>query len=73
MKDLGEASFMLGTEIHIDRSRGFLGLSQKAYIDRVLLVGSLPYAHVCTLLDIVYVGGVLGRLQSNLGWINREL
>ena len=36
MKDLGEASFVLGIEIHRDRSRGVLGLSQRAYIDRVL-------------------------------------
>uniref|UniRef100_A0A2N9I4J9 Integrase catalytic domain-containing protein n=1 Tax=Fagus sylvatica TaxID=28930 RepID=A0A2N9I4J9_FAGSY len=36
MKDLGEASFVLGIEIHRDRSRGTLGLSQNAYIDRVL-------------------------------------
>ena len=36
MKDLGEASFMLGIEIHRDRSRHTLGLSQKGYIDSVL-------------------------------------
>ena len=36
MKDLGEASYVLGIEIHRDRSKGTLGLSQKAYIDRVL-------------------------------------
>jgi hypothetical protein len=36
MKDLGEASYVLGIEIHRDRSKGVLGLSQKAYIDRVL-------------------------------------
>uniref|UniRef100_A0A2N9IDU9 Integrase catalytic domain-containing protein n=1 Tax=Fagus sylvatica TaxID=28930 RepID=A0A2N9IDU9_FAGSY len=36
MKDLGEASFVLGIEIHRDRSRGILGLSQKSYINRVL-------------------------------------
>ena len=36
MKDLGEASFVLGIEIHRDRSHGLLGLSQKAYINRVL-------------------------------------
>ena len=29
MKDLGEASFVLGIEIHRDRSKGVLGLSQK--------------------------------------------
>ena len=36
MKDLGEASFVLGIEIHRDRSRHTLGLSQKAYINRIL-------------------------------------
>ena len=32
MKDLGEPSFVLGIKIHRDRSKGVLGLSQKAYI-----------------------------------------
>ena len=36
MKDLGDASFVLGIEIHQDRSRGILGLSQRNYIDKVL-------------------------------------
>ena len=36
MKDLGEASFVLGIQIDRDRSKGILGLSQKAYIDKVL-------------------------------------
>ena len=36
MKDLGEASFVLGNEIHRNRSRGLLGLSQRAYVDRIL-------------------------------------
>ena len=36
MKDLGEASFVLGIEIHQDRRRGVLGLSQKAYLENVL-------------------------------------
>ena len=36
MKDLGDASFILGIQIHRDRSRGILGLSQKSYIDKVL-------------------------------------
>ena len=35
-KDLGEASFVLGIEIHRDRSHNLLGLSQRAYADRVL-------------------------------------
>ena len=36
MKDLGEASYVLGIEIHRDRDRGVLGLSQKAYIEKML-------------------------------------
>ena len=38
MKDMGkdEASFVLGIEIFRDRSRGLLGLSLKAHINRVL-------------------------------------
>ena len=36
MKYLGEASFALGIEIHRDRSKWVLGLSQKAYIERIL-------------------------------------
>lgn len=36
MKDLGEASYVLGIEIHRDRSKGTLGLSQKAYFEKVL-------------------------------------
>jgi hypothetical protein len=36
MKDLSEASFILGTEIHRDRRKGILGLSQKAYLEKVL-------------------------------------
>ena len=36
MKDLGNASFVLGIQIYKNRSRGILGLSQKSYIDKVL-------------------------------------
>ena len=35
-KDLGEASFVLEIEIHRDRRKGVLGLSQKAYLEKVL-------------------------------------
>jgi len=35
-KDLGNASFVLGIEIHRDKTREILGLSQKGYIERVL-------------------------------------
>lgn len=36
MKDLGEASFVLGIEIHRDRRKGVLELSQKAYLEKIL-------------------------------------
>jgi Reverse transcriptase (RNA-dependent DNA polymerase) len=36
MKDLGEASYVLGLKIHRDRNKDILGLSQQAYIDKVL-------------------------------------
>ena len=35
MKDLGETSFILGIEIHRDRRKGVLGLSQKAYLEKL--------------------------------------
>ncbi|KAM1263711.1 hypothetical protein ACFX2G_029302 [Malus domestica] len=36
MKDLGEATYVLGIEIKRDRRRGLLGLSQRGYIEKVL-------------------------------------
>ncbi|PRQ34200.1 putative RNA-directed DNA polymerase [Rosa chinensis] len=36
MKDLGDASYVLGIEITRDRSKHLLGLSQQAYISKVL-------------------------------------
>ena len=36
IKDMGEASYVIGIEIFCDRSQGLLGLSQKTYINKVL-------------------------------------
>ncbi|GJS17995.1 copia protein [Tanacetum coccineum] len=36
MKDLGEAAYILGIKIYRDRSRRIIGLSQNAYIDKIL-------------------------------------
>ena len=36
MKDLGEASYILGIKVYRDRSNRMLGLSQKLYIEEVL-------------------------------------
>lgn len=44
MKDLSETSYILGIEFHRDQSKGVLGISQKAYIDRVLK--KIQYAQV---------------------------
>ena len=36
MKDLGNASYVLGFQIYRNRSKNILGLSQKGYIEKVL-------------------------------------
>ena len=53
MKDLGEASFILGIKVYRDRPNRMLGLSQKMYIEEVLKRfsmenskrGLLPFRH----------------------------
>ena len=35
MKDMDEASYVIGIKIHRDRSQKILGLSQDAYINKV--------------------------------------
>ena len=53
MKDLGEATYVLGIRIYRDRSKRLLGLSQSTYIDKVLKrfnmqdskKGALPMSH----------------------------
>ncbi|KAM1000142.1 hypothetical protein ACFX2A_006927 [Malus domestica] len=42
MKDMGNASFVLGIEIVRNRSKKLLGLSQKSYIEKVLQNGEVP-------------------------------
>ena len=41
MKDLGDASYILGVRIYRDRSKRMLGLSQAKYIDTVLKMFSM--------------------------------
>ncbi|GKC34352.1 retrotransposon protein, putative, ty1-copia subclass [Tanacetum coccineum] len=38
MKDLGEAAFILGIKIYRDRSKRLIGLSQSAYMDKILKI-----------------------------------
>jgi hypothetical protein len=57
MKDLGEAAYILGIKIYRDRLKRLIGLSQDAYIDKILnqfnmqnsKKGFLPMAHGITL------------------------
>ncbi|KAK2977915.1 hypothetical protein RJ640_000919 [Escallonia rubra] len=78
--NLVETVYFPSIEIHRDKSRGILRLSQIAYIDKNQMeqdemeyipyasaVGSLMYAQVCTHPDIAYVVGMLGRYQINPG------
>ena len=53
MKDLGEASYILGIKLFRDRKRRIMGLSQAGYIEKVLTMfstdnskkGLLPFRH----------------------------
>lgn len=36
MKDLGDASYILGIKLYRDRSRKLIGLSHSLYIDKIL-------------------------------------
>jgi hypothetical protein len=54
IKDLSETSFVLGIEIHRDRSKGVLGVSQNAYIEKVLKKFSM---HKCSVSSAPIVKG----------------
>jgi hypothetical protein len=54
MKYLGEASFVLGIEIHRDRRNGVLGLSQKSYLKNILKKFSM---HACNPMPAPIVKG----------------
>jgi hypothetical protein len=62
MKDLGEASFVLGIEIQRDRRKGILGLSQNAYLENILKKFSM---HACNPMPAPIVkGDKYGSFQS---------
>jgi hypothetical protein len=62
MKDLGDASNVLGTEIYRDKSKGVLGLSQKTYFEKVLKRYNM---YKCsTTVALVVKGGKIGAFQS---------
>jgi hypothetical protein len=55
MKDLGEASYILGIEIHRNRRKGVLELSQKSYIEKILKKFNM---HKCNVTPAPIVNGV---------------
>uniref|UniRef100_A0A2N9IKJ5 Integrase catalytic domain-containing protein n=1 Tax=Fagus sylvatica TaxID=28930 RepID=A0A2N9IKJ5_FAGSY len=63
MKDMGEASYVIGIKIHRDRFQG----NRMKNIPYASAVGSLMYAQVCTRPDIAFAVGMLGRYQSDPG------
>jgi hypothetical protein len=70
MKDLGEVSFVLGIEICRDRARGLLGLSQKAYIRRVLQRFEM---HNCAPGDVPIIkGDKFNKTQCPKNELERE-
>jgi hypothetical protein len=63
MKDLGEASFILGIEIHRDRRKEVLGLSHKTYLEKVLKKFSM---HACNPTPAPIIkGDKYGSFQSS--------
>ena len=70
MKDLGEASFVLGIEIHRDRSKGVLGLSQKTYLEKILAKYNM---HACNPTPAPIVkGDKYGKFQCPKNQYERE-
>ena len=56
MKDLGEATYILGIKIYRDRSKRLVGLSQDTYIDKVLKRFNFQYA------------GFKEKFSANVNW-----
>jgi hypothetical protein len=52
MKDLGEASYVLGIQIHRDRRNVVLGLSQKSYMEKIIKKYNM-HASKATLVTII--------------------
>ncbi|KAD4386078.1 hypothetical protein E3N88_26248 [Mikania micrantha] len=70
MKDLGEASYVIGIEIHRNRASGTLGLSQKAYINRVLTRYNMQ--HCSPSVAPVVKGDVFGTFQCPKTEVEKE-
>ncbi|KAL0416298.1 UNVERIFIED_CONTAM: hypothetical protein Slati_3461700 [Sesamum latifolium] len=69
MKDMDEASYILGIKIYRDRSRRMLGLTQFSMSDipYASALESIQYAVQCTRPDIAYALSVTSRYQACVG------
>ena len=70
MKDLGEATYILGIKIYRDRSRRLIGLSQSTYLDKVLKKFKMDQSQK-GLLPVLQ-GVKLSKTQSPTTAENRE-
>ncbi|KAL0288852.1 UNVERIFIED_CONTAM: hypothetical protein Sradi_7087400, partial [Sesamum radiatum] len=77
MKDMGEASYILGIKIYRDRSRRMLGLTQSSYIEKdaehPLCRSRRKHSVCCTVhqADVGYALSVTNRYQSCAGEAHR--
>ncbi|KAK9024881.1 hypothetical protein V6N11_064787 [Hibiscus sabdariffa] len=75
MKDLGEATYILGVKIYRDRSRRLLGnvsfnaqeRERMSQIPYASAIGSIMYAMICTRPDLSYALSMTSRYQANPG------
>ncbi|KAL0406097.1 UNVERIFIED_CONTAM: Retrovirus-related Pol polyprotein from transposon TNT 1-94 [Sesamum latifolium] len=81
MKDMGEASYILGIKIYRDRSRRMLGLTQSSYIEKspktdeelkrmsnipyTSALGSIQYAVQCSRPNVAYPLSAIATLASS--------
>ncbi|KAJ9539184.1 hypothetical protein OSB04_031917 [Centaurea solstitialis] len=80
MKDLGEATYILGIKIYRNRSRRLIGLSQSTYIDKILKRFKMDESNKGFIRrqhgivpDVAYLVNVTSRYQQNPGeahWVD---
>ena len=70
MKDLGEAYYIIGIKIYRDRHNWILGLSQRAYIERVL--NRYNMQHCSPSIAPVVKGDVFGNFQCPKTEVEKE-
>nr|GEX47898.1 hypothetical protein [Tanacetum cinerariifolium] len=85
MKDVGETTFILGMKIYLDRSKRLFGLSQSAYMDKILKRFSMDNSKRdnitmkerlylrCTLPDVASTQNITSRFQQNLGAVDYKI